>query len=276
MTKFSLLIAGACLGLASCTTKILPPFSTQKWFVDSYSGNAVSNSGLELSFGSEWMITDSTLMQSHCDLAVFPKLSEHLVDGIAQFPEIEVDSILFYNPHRGLLFTTYHQVRPLKPTSEIYLYDETTGAYSIEYARLFGRQYTAIDDSGWENGPTNSVYTNVHYRPKEKRIVLLQRIPYNGHNIAVFQICRTIPKGGKWRENYPAGTFWNTDLGDTDNIERIANMLHSSRNLAVENLKLSLAKQEYTYNGYIMNAFLTNTLLFLTAFSAVDMSLIEI
>lgn len=243
MTKFSFLIAVACLCLASCTTHSLPDFSSQQWHVDAYSGNAVSTSGLELAFGSEWMITDTTLMQSNRHFEEFPKLSEHLANGIAKFPEIKVDSILFYNPHRGLLFTSYHQVKPLKPTSEIYLEDDTAEVYSKEYARIFGNQYTVIDDTGWENGPINSVYTNVHYCPKEKCVVLLQCIPYNGNDIAVFQIWVTNPKKGKWWENYPAGTLSNTDLGDTDNIEKIANMLQSSRNLAVENLRLSFSKR---------------------------------
>ncbi len=243
MNKLILLMA-AVLSLASCSTHKLPAFSNQQWHVDDYSGNAVSTSGLELAFGSEWMIRDTTLMQSSGQIGAFSKLEKHLTTGIAQFPEIEVDSILFYQPDRGLLFTTYHQIKPLKPTSEIYLYDETTGAYSKEYARIFGEQYTAIDDSGWENGPTNSVYTNVNYRPKEKRIVLLQRIPYKGTDIAVFQIWATIPKKGKWWEEYPPGTLCSIDLGNTDNLETISNILQWSRNTAVENLKLSLSKQD--------------------------------
>lgn len=244
MAKFSFIILAVGLCLASCSTHKLPAFSNQQWHVDSYTGHAVSSGGLELAFGSEWMITDTTLMHTPGRIADFPKLPEHLANGIAQFPEIAVDSILFYNPHRGLLFTTYHQVKPLKPTSEIYLYDDTTGVYSKEYARIFGNQYTSIDDSGWEEGPTTSVYNNVHYRPKDKRVILLQRIPYNGTNIAVFQIWATNAKKGKWWENYPLGTFWNIDLGNTDNIERIANLLQSSRNLAVENLKITLSKQK--------------------------------
>lgn len=244
MTKNYLMILAVAICITSCSTHRLPAFSAQRWHVDSYTGNAVSTSGLELAFGSEWMITDTTLMQTSGHIADFPKLSEYLADGIAQFPEIAVDSVLFYNPHRRLLFVTYHQVKPLRPTSEIYLHDDTTGAYSKEYARMFGTQYTSIDDTGWENGPTNSVYTNVHYRPKDKRVVLLQRIPFPGKNIAVFQIWATNTKRGKWWENYPLGTFWNVDFGDTDNIERISNLLQSSRNLAVENLKLAFRKQK--------------------------------
>lgn len=244
MTKLSLLIAGVALMLASCSTHKLPAFSNQQWHVDAYSGNAVSTSGLELAFGSEWMLKDTTLMQSLRQIEDFPKLSELLVYGIARFPEIEVDSILFYNPHRRLLFTTYHQVKPLKPTSEIYLHDETSGAYCEEYARIFGNQYTSIDYSGWENGPTNSVYTNVHYRPKDKCIVLLMRIPNNDQNIAVFQILASIPKGSKWWEGYPRGTFMSVDFGNTDNIETISNLVQWSRNTAVENLRLSLSNQK--------------------------------
>ena len=230
--------------LASCSTHKLPAFSNQQWYVDDFSGKAISTLGLELAFGSEWMVTDTSLIQSSEHLAAFPKLTEHLANVIAQFPEIVVDSILFYNPHRRLLFTTYHQVEPLKPTSEIYLHDEASGAYSEEYARIFGNQYTSIDDSGWENGPTNSVYTNVSYRPKDKRVVLLLRIPNNNQNIAVFQIWESIPKGGKWWEMYPRGTFMNVDFGNFDNIEKISNLLHWSRNTAVENLRLSQSKQK--------------------------------
>lgn len=240
MTKFSLSILAACVYLTSCTTQQLPAFSHQHWHVDSYSGNAISSSGLELSFGSEWMITDTTLMQTSEQIAYFPKLSAYLADGIAQFSEIETDSILFYNPHRGLLFVTYHQKKPLKPTSEIYLYDETTDVYSKEYSRLFGNKTTHIDEDGWENGPINSVYTNVRYRPRHKQAVILHRIPGKNNNIAVFQILTTNPQKGKWWENYPSGTFWNIDLGNTDNIDRISAVLHSSQNLAVENLKLTL------------------------------------
>lgn len=244
MTKLLFLIAGAALFLTSCSTHKLPAFSNQQWHVDAYSGNAVSTSGLELAFGSEWMITDTTLMQSLQQIENFPKLSEHLAHGIAQFPEIEIDSILFYNPHRGLLFTTYHQVKPLKPTSEIYMHDETSGAYSEEYARIFGNQYTSIDDSGWENGPTCSVYTNVSYHPKDKRLVLLLRIPNNNQNIAVFQIWASIPKSGKWWEMYPMETFTNVDFGNFENIETISNLLHWSRNTAVENIRISQSKQK--------------------------------
>lgn len=222
MTRLCLMMLATCICCASCTTKHLAAFSNQQWHVDANSGHAVSSSGLEVAFGSEWMITDTTLMQTYEQVSAFPKLESHLANGIAQFPEIEVDSILFYNPHRGLLFATYHQVKPLKPTSEIYLYDETTGAYSKEYARIFGRQYTSIDDSGWEAGPTGSVYTNVHYRPKNKRVVLLQRIPFKDINIAVFHI---------WENN-------------TDNIERLAIALEATRNLAVENLRLALSTSE--------------------------------
>lgn len=225
MAKFSLITIIACLYLASCSSHKLPAFSNQQWHVDAYSGNAVSSSGLELAFGSEWMITDTTLVQSPTDIAAYPKLAELVTKGITQFPEIAIDSILFYNPHRGLLFTAYHQVKPLKPTSDICLYDDTTDVYSKEYARIFGNQYTAIDDFGWENGPTNSVYTNVLYLPKEKSVVLLQRIPYRGNNIAVFQIWPANAKRGRW-------------------LERISNMLQSSRNLAVENLKLSILRQK--------------------------------
>lgn len=243
MSKFCFLGLFVALCVASCTTHQLPAFSNQKWHVDSQTGNAVSNSGNELAFGSEWLITGRNLMQTPEQIAKYPKLSSLLANGIAQFPEIKVDSILFYNRHRGLLFVTYHQEKPLNPTAEIYLYDESTEIYSQEYAHIFGQQYTTIDDTGWETGPSNSVYSNVRHRPKEKRVVVLQRIPGN-ENIAVFSICVTKPKKGKWWEEYPPGTFWNIDLGDFDIIERLTSFLHSLRNLAVENLKLATHKKK--------------------------------
>ncbi|MCM1451509.1 MAG: hypothetical protein NC102_04585 [Clostridium sp.] len=207
--------------------------------MDSSSGHAISTSGLELAFGSDWQVTDRTLMQSHEQISEYPKLEEHLAKGVAQFSEIVVDSVLFYNPHRGVLFVTYHQAKPLKPTSEISLYDEAAEVHSKEHARVFGMQSTYIDDDGWENGPTNSVYTNVHYRPKDKCAVLLQRIPFGGSNIAAIQILKTIPKKGNWWTDYPRGTFCNIDLGNPDNIEHLSLFLLSSRTLAVENLKLA-------------------------------------
>ncbi len=240
--KWGLVTIVITLFLGSCSTHKLPTFSNQQWHVDAYTGNAISTSGLELAFGCEWMIRDTTLMQSLRQIEVFPKLSDHLANGIARFSEIEIDSIFFYQPDRGLLFTTYHQIKPLKPTSEICLYADNTGAYSEEYARIFGNQYTAIDDSGWESGPTNSVYTNVRYNPKDKYFVLLQRIPYKGKDLAIFQIWATIPKRGKWWEDYPPGTFLRSDFGNTDNIETISNILQWSRNTAVENLSLSLSR----------------------------------
>ncbi len=238
--KFSFFIMLVSVCLTSCTSPHLPAFSTQTWHVDAYTGNAVSSAGLEVAFGAEWMITDTTLIQTSARMADFPKLADFLAAGIAQFPEIAVDSVLFYNPHRGLLFATYHQLRPLKPATEICLYDEPGGAYSPEFAKLFGRQYTHMDDSGWENGPENSVYTNAHYRPAKKQIVSLQRIPFRDCNIAVFQIWATGAKGSGHPGDYPPGTFWNIDLGDTDNIEIVSAALQASRNLAVENLKISL------------------------------------
>lgn len=241
MTKLSFFLLAASLCLASCTTQKLPAFSNQQWHVDPHSGNAVCTSGTELAFGSEWMITDTTLLQTAEQIEAYPKLSPHLASGIAQFPEIKVGSVLFYNPHRGLLFVIYHQVKPLKPTSEISLYDDTSRVYSKEYARIFGNKTTYIDDDGWEEGPTASVYANTRYNPKDRRIVLLQRLP---HNIAAIQIWATNAKKGKWQEDYPPGTFWNIDLGDTDNIDRISSALHSTQNLAVENLKLILPKQK--------------------------------
>lgn len=239
MSKIWSYILSFWMCITSCATHKLPEFSSQHWHIDSYSGNAISTSGMELALGSEWLLTDNSILQTSEQIAPYPDLSSHIAEAIAQFPEIKVDSILFYSPRRKLLFATYHQVKPLKPTTEIFLYDDLSDA---EYTRLFGYQNTNIDDSGWENGPSNSVYTNVHYRPKNKQIVLLQRIPYQGNNIAVFHIWTTIPRKGKWWEKYPRGTFWNINLGNTDNIESISSVLHSSRTVAVSNLRLASSK----------------------------------
>ncbi len=243
-----MIFLSVCGCLTSCKSYQLPPFSGQRWHVDRYSGNALSTAGLELAFGSEWMVTDTSLIQTSEQVADYPKLSSHLAKGIAKFPEIAVDSVLFYNPHRGLLFVTYHQVKPLKPTSEISVYKDLTGLYSTEYAGIFGNATTHIDDSGWENGPAESVYSNVRYSLRDKRMVLLQRIP-GDPGIAVFQICVTIPKRGKWWEEYPRGTFWNIDLGNLENIEQISYFLQSSRTLAVSNLKLVLANVKSESNN---------------------------
>lgn len=239
MTPFKFLFFVLGLALTSCASRTLPSFSNQYWHVDAHSGHAVSSKGLELAFGGDWMVTDTTLMQNRTQISAFPKLENSLAKGLASFPEIGVDSLLFYNPHRGLLFFTYHLLKPLKPSSEIYLYDPETSAYSKEYARIFGRQYTAFDESGWENGPVHSVFTNVHYSPKAGRLVLLQRLPpMTGQNIAVLQIIQSIPSKGEWWKDFPRGFFTNKDLRKPDNIEGIGAFLHSSRNLAVENLRL--------------------------------------
>lgn len=243
MAKLGYFILAIVICLASCSTHKLPAFSNQQWHIDTYSGNAVSSSGIEVAFGSEWMVTDTTLMQTSAQVAGFPKLASHLADGIARFPEIEVDSVLFYNPNRRLLFVTYHQIKPLKPTSEIFLYDGTTAVYSEEFARLFGLHDTSVDDTGWENGPTNSVYSNVRYIPGHRQLVQLQRIP-GKDNIAVFQIWTTDVKSGNWMANYPPGSMNYISLGHAGNIERISAAIQSSRNLAVENLKLTLHRQE--------------------------------
>ncbi len=228
-----------CICLASCTPARIPAFSTQHWHVDSITGNAVSSSGLELGFGSEWLITHTSLIQTPEQLNAYPALASFLADGISQFDEIVVDSIYFYNPHRGLLFVTYHQLKPLKPDSEISLYDETSEIYSKEYARIFGNETSFIDDDSWLDGPVNTVFTNVRFRPGKKKLVLLQRIPYNGTDIAVIQIAKTQPKKGKWWEDYPRGTFWTMDLGDPDNVSRLTSFLHSARSTAVANLRLA-------------------------------------
>ncbi len=229
--------------LTSCTAYRLPSFSNQSWHVDPLSGNAVGSSGIELAFGSEWLVRDTSLIQNPTRMLDYPGLTSYLAGGISQFPEIVVDSVYFYNPHRGLLFVTYHQAKPLKPTSEISLVNDTAAAYSKEYSRIFGNMTTYIEDTGWEKGPEESVYTNIHYSPRNKMFVLLQRIPYKGKNIAVFHIRTTKPKKGKWWQEYPRGTFWKIDLGNTDNLESISSFLHSSRTTAVSNLRLSQPKE---------------------------------
>lgn len=217
----------------------LPPFSRQHWRVDPRNGHAISSSGLELGFGYEWRVTDTILFQTPARIATYPKLAHYLANGISQFPEIAVDSIYFYNPYRRLLFATYHQVKSLKPTIEISLHNDSIPVYSKEYARIFGHIDTHVEDTGWENGPISSVYSNMRYSKKDRQFVLLQRIPYRGKNIAVFHICTSRPKKGKWWEDYPYYIFWRTDFGNTDNIEHIASYLHNARTVAVANLKLA-------------------------------------
>lgn len=234
MNKFIFILAIALL--TSCTTATLAPFSGQSWHVDAYTGKAVSDRGMELAFGSEWMICDTTLIQSAEQLSAYPKLEKHLAKGIAEFPEIIVDSIYFYNPARGLLFASYHHIRPLKPNSEIYLYNDTDQVYSKEYARIFGQMTTAIDDDGWEDGPQNSVYTNTRYRPDKKQLVLLHRIPYHGSCLAIFQVCHSKSKHWNWNQGYPPGTLWNIDLGDPDNLMIITAFIQAARTTAVSNL----------------------------------------
>lgn len=231
------------VALTSCTANKLPIFSNQTWHVDCISGNAVSSSGMKFSFGSEWLIRDTTLIQTPTQIHKYPQLESYLAKVISQFPEISIDSIYFYNPARGLLFATYHQEKALKPTAEIKLYNDTVSCYSNDYSRIFGNMTTYIEDTGWEIGPVESVYTNLHYSPKNKEVVLLQRIPYNGNNIAVYHIRITQPTKGKWWNNYPRGMFWKTDLGNTDNLEIISSFLHSSRTTAVSNLNLAHPKK---------------------------------
>ena len=112
-----------------------------------------------------------------------------------------------------------------------------------DYARIFGDMTTDIDDTGWETDPVESVYTNLHYNPKGKEVVLLQRIPFKGHNIAVYHIWATIPTKGKWWIDYPRGMFRTTDLGNIDNLETMSLFLQSSRTTAVSNLNLALPKE---------------------------------
>ncbi len=238
MKKLALIILGmvaACV--TSCTSYQLPAFSGQRWHVDTYSGNAVSNSGLEMAFGSQWMVTDTILLQTPEQMGVYPKLPGFLAWGMAEFPEIKVDSVLFYNLSRGLLFVKYHQAKPLKPQAKISLVKDLTGVYSKEYARIFGDHDTYIEARGWEEGPKESVYSNVRCNPHDKRLVLLYRLPGDDHT-AIFQICQTHPKRGKWWEGYPPGTFWSQDVCSQDNIEGLVNFLHSARTLAVDNLKI--------------------------------------
>lgn len=81
----TLFICCLALSLASCTIQRLPPFSSMSWHIDSYSGNAKSDTGLEFGFGCEWMITDTALIQTSEQIASFPKLAEYLTQGIRQF-----------------------------------------------------------------------------------------------------------------------------------------------------------------------------------------------
>ena len=245
---YFLVISMTLVLLQSCTSSRgifnrnatgLPPFSRQVWNVDPRNGNASSSSGLELGFGFDWWVTDTVLLQTGKQISAYPKFPEYLAKGLRKFPEIVVDSIYFYNLSRKLLFAEYHQAKPLKPTAEISLHDESIPVYCKEYARIFGDIDTHIEDHGWENGPEGSVYSNVRYSKKDRQFVLLQRIPYKGRNIAVFHICTTIPKKGKWWEEYPYCIFWRTDFGNTDNIDFMTDYLHDARTVAVKNLQLS-------------------------------------
>ncbi|MDE6481076.1 MAG: hypothetical protein K2L45_12505 [Muribaculaceae bacterium] len=248
---FYLLVFGlTSLLLSSCTSSRgiskgnrLPPFSGQAWKVDSRNGNAKSSSGLELGFGFRWMVTDTVLLQNQEQISSYPKFKNFLAKALRNFPEIVVDSIYFYNLSRGLLFVEYHQVKPLKPTAEVFLHDDSIPVYSKEYARIFGVQYTYIEDSGCENGPENSVYSNLHYSKKDRQFILHQRIPYKERNIAVFHIHTTIPKKGKWWEEYPYCIFWRPDLGSYDNLEFISSYLHNATTVAAENLQLSKSSE---------------------------------
>lgn len=240
-----ILIYTMCLvaTLTSCTTNKLPIFSNQTWHIDHISGNAVSSSGMKFGFGSEWLIRDTTLIQTSTQMQKYPKLESYLAKIISEFPEISIDSIYFFNPARRLLFAAYHQEKALKPTTEIKLYNDTASYYIKDYARIFGDMTTYIEDTGWKTGPEESVYTNIHYNPKGKELVLLQRVPYKGHNIAVFHIWATIPKKGKWWNDYPRGMFRSTDLGNPDNMEIISSFILESRTTAVSNLNLILPKE---------------------------------
>lgn len=238
-------IYAMCLvaALTSCTANRLPVFSNQTWHVDHISGNAVGSSGMKFGFGSEWLIRDTTLIQTPTQMQKYHKLESYLAKVVSQFPEIAIDSIYFFNPARRLLFAACHQEKALKPTAEIKLYNDSVTYYIKDYARIFGDMTTHIEDTGWETGPVESVYTNIHYNPKDKEVVLLQRIPYNRHNIAVYHIWATIPRKGEWWNDYPRGMFSVTDLGNTDNLETISSFLQSSRTTAVSNLNLTLPKE---------------------------------
>ncbi|MDE6577605.1 MAG: hypothetical protein K2J82_11040 [Muribaculaceae bacterium] len=244
MTLFLLSGCSSSQGIFKGNKSGLLPFSGEVWRINSRNGNAISTSGLELGFGCKWMVTDTTLLQTPEQISSYPKFAEFLKKGIRRFPEIMVDSILFYHLERGLLFAEYHQVKPLKPTSEISLYNDSIPVYSKDWARIFGIMYTCVNDNFWEKGPEEgTVFTNLRYSQKDKQFVLLQRIPYKGRNIAVFHICSTIPRKGKWWEEYPYCIFSQTDYGNTDNIDLISVYLNSARTVAVDNLKLSQNKE---------------------------------
>lgn len=244
MKRVNKLLIGISLLCASCASTNLPPFSSQSWHIDTKSGHAVSDRGTELAFGSDWMITDTALIQSDEQVATYPKLATYLAAGLSTFNEIAIDSVLFYHPSRGLLFATYHQTVPLKPAAEIAAYNEGENAYSKEYARIFGHIYTHIDDTGWEAGPDSTVFSNTRYNAKRKQFVMLQRLPNAAADIAVFVFRTQLPKKGKWWEEYPRGTFWRLDPGESDNLERISTFIHFTRSLAVENLKITSRNRE--------------------------------
>lgn len=76
------------VALTSCTTQKLPSFSNQTWHIDYISDNAVSSSGMKLGFGSEWLIRDTTLIQTSAQMQKYPKLESYLVKVISQFGDI--------------------------------------------------------------------------------------------------------------------------------------------------------------------------------------------
>lgn len=169
------LIAGvSALLLASCRSVTLPPFSEQQWHIDKYSGHAVSNAGMELAFGSEWLVTDTTLVQNDGQLNQYQALRPYLKDALDLFPEITVDSILFYNPHRGLVFALYHQDKPMKPVTQIIdNKNQDNCDWLRQHNNVYGTLSAYIEDGEWEAGPETSVFTNLRYKRRKKLIVQL-------------------------------------------------------------------------------------------------------
>lgn len=244
MRKFVTLVAIVLtLLLASCSSVTLPPFSAQNWHIDKYSGHAVSNDGMDLAFGSEWLVTDTTLIQNDECFTRYPALRPYLNDALGLFPEISVDSILFYNPHRGLVFALYHQEKPMKPVTQIFdNKNQDNCDWLRQYNSVYGTVESYIEDGEWESGPVMSVFTNLRYNRHKKLVVQLQRVPYCGQDLAIFSIYRTRPKNFR-REDFPGYPFWNRDLGDFENFEVIGNVLHNGRTHAIENLRLGRRKR---------------------------------
>lgn len=248
MTRYILVFFWVFL-LTSCHSAKLLTFSGRTWRMSGIN-HAVSNDGMELSFGSPWLLTNmDMLIQSEEEIEAYPEMKVHLRKAFSLYPEIEVDSIYFYNPARKLVFASYHQRKPLKPITELCEAPEEKdldGKNTYEkmkpyYDEVFGRTYAWSDIDGWQKGPTQSVYFNLRKNKRDKLMVQLQRLPYNDGSLAIFSILQTEPK--KYHsENFPMNPYWKYDINELETIELISFWLHGSQTYAIDNLRLGKNK----------------------------------